>query len=145
MRSKKRCLFIPHASGELLVKDKILCEFLPTTHYQLLMVIGSGNNISVLFLSESNYSRVEIIIIISVLPYGRSLAPNSSILLYSLLFSSSSQRSLPSAPLAYQSLVCPSASCPPFYPPSLLLIVLLLAKHVQSNSFYAAQSSPLIS
>src|SRR5437870_8698995 len=85
------------------------------------------------------------IIIISVLPYGRSLAPNSSILLYSLLFSSSSQKNLPSAPLAYQSLVCPSASCPPFYPPSLLLIVLLLAKHVQSNSFFAAQSSPLIS
>src|SRR5437870_13856235 len=75
------------------------------------------------------------VIIIGVLPYGRSLAPNSSILLYSLLFSSSSQRNLPSAPLAYQSLVCPSASCPPFYPPSLLLIVLLLAKHVQSNSF----------
>src|SRR2546426_7541448 len=62
-------------------------------------------------------------IIMGILPYGRSLAPNSSILLYSLLFSSSSQRNLPSAPLAYQSLVCPSASCPPFYPSSLLLIV----------------------
>src|SRR5207245_1035024 len=35
-------------------------------------------------------------------------------------------------------------SCPPFYPPSLLLIVHLLAKHVQSNSFFAAQSSSLI-
>src|SRR5207253_5070618 len=82
--------------------------------------------------------------IIGVLPYGRSLIPNSSILLYSLLFSSSSQRNLPSAPLAYQFVVCPSASCQPFYPPSLLLAVLLLAKEVQSNSFFATQSSPLI-
>src|SRR5207245_9202867 len=38
----------------------------------------------------------------------------------------------------------PSASCQPFYPPSLLLIVLLLAKHAQSNSFFVAQSSQLI-
>src|SRR5207244_4434220 len=82
-------------------------------------------------------------VIIGALPYGRCLAPNSSILLYSLLFSSSSQRNLPSAPLAYQSLVCPSASCSPFYPPSLILTV-LLAKHVQSNYFFAVQSSPLI-
>src|SRR6266496_1605064 len=59
-----------------------------------------------------------IIIIIGVLPSGRSLAPIPSTPIFPQLFSSSSQTNLPSDHLSFLFLACFAASFPTFFPPT---------------------------
>src|SRR5207245_3114860 len=67
---------------------------------------------------QSKISWSIIIIIISSLPSGRSLASNFSTLPYPPLSSPYSHKTPPSDHKSSQSLVCPSVSFPPFFPPT---------------------------
>src|SRR6266581_4137539 len=59
-----------------------------------------------------------IIIIIGVLPSGRTLAPIPSTPFFSQLFSSSSRTNLPQDHLSFLLLTCLAASSSTFFPPS---------------------------
>src|SRR3989454_3832428 len=71
---------------------------------------------------------------ISSLPSGRSLATNSSTLLYPPPSSSYSHKTPPSDHQSSQSLVFPSVSYSPFFPPAQVLTTHHLSRHVLSNS-----------
>src|SRR2546426_4940353 len=78
---------------------------------------------------------------ISSLPSGRSLATNSSTLLYPPPSSSYSHKTPPSDHQSFQSLVCPSVSFSPFFPPAQVLSTHHLSRLVLFNSPAFSNSS----
>src|SRR5207245_7375339 len=75
-----------------------------------------------------------LITIISSLRVGKSLVSNFFTLSYPPLSSSYTHTTLPSDHQSFQSLVCPSVSFSPFFPPAQVLTTHHLSRHVLSNS-----------